>query len=167
MPLPVRLQAVVDEMDMGGDDWTAYINRKTGELTAFPGDVERALEEDEVPAGLQDWEAEQLEDCRRVVSDEDFIALPSKFDIHEYAIMERFCLSLDDEPMSDRLLDAIRGRGAFRRFKDEVYRLGIREDWFHYRNDALKRIAADFLEANDVPYVHDSAEPGTPPADVR
>ena len=30
------------------------------------------------------------------------------------SIMERFCLSVDDEDMRDDLCDAIRGRGAFR-----------------------------------------------------
>jgi len=166
MPLPVQLQAVVDEMEFGGDDWTAYINRKTGELISFPSDLERQLEDDEGAAALQDWEAEQLQDCKRVADDKDFITLPSKFDIHEYSIMERFCLSLDDEPAHDRLLDAIRGRGAFRRFKDEVHGLGIRDDWFRFRNDALKRIAADFLEAESIPYVDDGQRDGVPKSEA-
>ena len=32
MPLPVKLKDVVNEMDVLGDEWTAYLNRKTGEL---------------------------------------------------------------------------------------------------------------------------------------
>jgi len=164
MPLPVRLPDVVDEMEAGGDEWTAYINRKTGELAAFPHDLERMLEEEDAEAasGLPDWQAAQLEDCRRVINDQDFIALPSKFDVHEWAIMERFCRSLDDGETQNRLLDAIRGRGAFRMFKAEVSRLGIREDWFRYRNDALKRIAADFLQDKGIPYVDEARGAASP-----
>ena len=29
---PVSLQSVVNEMDVLGEEWTAYINKKTGEL---------------------------------------------------------------------------------------------------------------------------------------
>jgi len=67
--------------------------------------------------------------------------------------MKRFCQSLDDGPARERLFDAIHGRGAFRMFKNEVHRLGIQDDWYSYRDDALKRIAADFLEEHGIPYV--------------
>ena len=30
MPLPVQLQAVVDEMDTGTDEWRSFINGQTG-----------------------------------------------------------------------------------------------------------------------------------------
>lgn len=32
MALPVKLRAVVDQIEMAGDEMTAYINRKTGDL---------------------------------------------------------------------------------------------------------------------------------------
>jgi len=103
-----------------------------------------------------------VEACRRVLGDKDFIELPSKYDIHEYRIMERFCLSLDDARMSERLLDAISGRGAFRRFKTLVHDKGIQDDWYRYRNDAMKEIAADFLEEHEIPYSDDAPRGGAP-----
>jgi Uncharacterised protein family (UPF0158) len=162
MPLPVELQTVVDEMEMATDEWRGYINRKTGELRSFDGEVLRIAEDEDAASGLEDREAEDVEECRRVLEDKDFIELPSKYDIHEYSIMERFCLSLDDERMDERLLDAIRGRGAFRRFKDLIHDKGIQDDWYRYRNDALKKIAADFLEANEIPYSDSAQRDGAP-----
>ena len=159
MPLPVQLKAVIDEMEFGDDEWRGYINRKTGELTSFPGEVLRLAEDEDADAGLEGWEAEQIDECRRVLGDQDFIELPNQRDIDEYRIMERFCASRDDEPLRDRLLDAIDGRGAFRRFKNLVHRDGIEDDWYRYRDDAVKKIAADFLEAHDIPYVDDGALP--------
>jgi len=163
MPLPVQLQAVVDELEVGDDEWNAFINRKTGEVTSCSRELLRCVEDEEDTSKLLDWQLELLQECRRVLEDSDFIHLPSKFDIHEYSIMERFCLSLDDDDKSGRLLDAIRGRGAFRRFKDLIHRQGIEEDWYRYRNDALKQIAADFLEAHGIPYLDDKAGPGPAP----
>jgi len=44
----------------------------------------------------------------------NFLGLPTKFDIDEYRIMERFCLSIQDEKTSEALYIAIKGSGAFR-----------------------------------------------------
>ncbi len=150
MPLPVDLQAVIDEMDVFSDEMTAYVNRKTGELyTATDEEVGLADEDD---AQLAGWQSEAAAKAREVLESEDFIALPGKFEIHEYSIMERFCLGVADARLRDALLDAIRGRGAFRRFKDLVHREGIIDDWYAFRNAALAEIALDFLDAHGIPY---------------
>jgi hypothetical protein len=153
MPLPVQLKKVVEEMEFGGNEWAAYINCQTGELASFPADL--LGKEGEVDAPAQDWELEMAEDCKKVLGSKDFIKLPSEHDIHEYAIMERFCLSVASEQHRQRLLDAISGKGAFRRFKDLVNNLEIEQDWYRYRDEAVKKIAADFLEAQNIPYIDD------------
>ena len=163
MPLHVQLHAVVDELEGADDEWRAYINRKTGELASFSLDLQRSVENEEDPSRRPDWERQLRQDCERVLDDPDFILLPSKFDIHEWTIMERFCLSHGDEELRNRLLDAIHGRGAFRWFKDLIHREGIQDDWYRYRTDALKKIAADFLEAHDIPFADDKARPGPAP----
>jgi hypothetical protein len=150
MPLPVQLQKVVDEMSMG-DEWEAYVNRTTGELVSFPSAV------GELMYGKIDDDESSAEDRETVLASDDYIQLPSKFDIHEYSIMERFCATWDDEKLRGRLLSAIKGRGAFRRFKDFVHEHSIHDAWYRFRDDALKKIAADFLRANDIPYVDGTA----------
>jgi hypothetical protein len=162
MPLPVQLKAVVDEMELGTEEWRGYINRKTGELASFPGHTLRAAEDDEEPAYASDLELEDMERCRRVLADKDFVELPSQEDMREYDIMERFCLSYPDEHLRERLLDAIDGRGAFRRFKNLIHRKGIADEWYCYHGDAVKKVAADFLEAHDIPYVDDGQRGGPP-----
>lgn len=83
---------------------------------------------------------------------DDYLPLPTKFDIHEYSIMERFCRSREDDEMRDDLCDAIRGRGAFRRFKDSIHEHGIADDWYKYRDEALREIAIEWCEENGIPY---------------
>lgn len=83
---------------------------------------------------------------------DDYIPLPSSFDIHEYHIMERFCLSITDDKLRDTMSGSIRGRGAFRRFKDNMRRYNIEEDWYKYRDEALKQIAIEWCEENDIDF---------------
>lgn len=67
--------------------------------------------------------------------------------------MERFCLSIEDEEISDSLYYAIKGKGAFRRFKEGIHRYGITDDWYKYREEALKQMARDWCEENDIEYI--------------
>ena len=74
---------------------------------------------------LSEWRDEIVQDAKKVLSSDDYLEIPSQFDIHEYEIMERFCLSVPDVEISDVLLRKIRGSGAFHRFKNTIYRYGI------------------------------------------
>ena len=60
---------------------------------------------------------------------ERFVDAPDKFDFHEYRQMERFIGTVKDRNMSEQLRRAIKGKGAFRYFKDNANRLGILKDW--------------------------------------
>ena len=79
-----------------------------------------------------------------------FLSLPSRFDIHEWDIMRRFALSLEDEGACDRLMNDLRGRGAFGRFKNRVHKLGLADQWYAYRDAALRQIAIDWCEEHDL-----------------
>ena len=50
------------------------------------------------------------------------------------------------------MYSAIRGKGAFRRFKDWVIDMGIEQLWYDYRDDAYKRKAAQWCEENRIEY---------------
>ena len=67
-------------------------------------------------------------------------------DSHEsYSVMERFALSRPDG-QSQRLRDTLSMRRPFRMFKDMVDRLGIAEEWYAWRDEALLRHAEESLE---------------------
>ena len=152
MGVIVSVKDVVNEMDGLMDEHQAFLNRRTGELiTLSTEDLSEA--EDEVDISqYPDWQQEIIAKAKEVLDDDDFLPLPSKFDIHEYSIMEEFCSSVQNQGMKEDLLDKIRGRGAFRRFKDAIHFFGIEEAWYQFRREALEKIARDWLEEHDIPY---------------
>jgi Uncharacterised protein family (UPF0158) len=152
MPIPVPLQDVVDEMDSLTDEATAYLNRGTGELYTIRVDELDLVEHEDDPGDLPDWQRETLSKAREIVDSEDWLPLPNKFDIHEYAIMQEFCLSVDNPRLKDELLNAIRGSGAFRYFRDTIRRHAIQEAWYQYRHDAFEKKAIEWLEENGIAY---------------
>jgi hypothetical protein len=155
MALPVSLRDVVHEMDTFSEGVTAYINRKTGELFTV-SDEEAGLVEDDMrdSEDLPEWQRELLHKVREVLESTDFIALPNKFDIHEWSVMDRFASSLsEDEDKEGQLRDVLHGRGAFRGFRALVKALGVEQEWYSYRAEAFEEIARRFLEAHEIPFV--------------
>jgi len=152
MPLPVELKQVAAEIGILDEQTYAYINRRTGELATL-SDEEIDLAEDEDSRIIPEWQSEIIEQAKTVLSTEDYIQLPGPLDFHEYRVMERFCWSLDDAKLQDKLLAYLRGRGAFRRFKDGIHEAGIEQLWYDYRDQALMDLAAAFLEEEGIPYI--------------
>ncbi len=150
---PVSLRDVVDALDMASDTLSLYLNRKTGEIVSLTEDTILMVDDDDDLDGISEWEREEILRARDVRDSDDYIGLPGRYEIDEYRIMEDFCYSLEDEGLKGDLLYTIDGRGAFRRFKDAIHRLGIEKDWYKYRDGKLKEIAADWLEANGIPFI--------------
>ncbi|MCP4153023.1 MAG: hypothetical protein GY757_35150 [bacterium] len=106
-----------------------------------------------------EWQKEHLEKIKPIPEDTcpaRYIGLPLKYDFHEYAVMERFITSLSGADMRESLWRAIKGRGAFRDFKNEINRLRIADQWYAYRDAALKEFVIRWCEAGDIPYVDDT-----------
>ncbi len=159
---PVSLRDFIIEMDVFSDSFHAYLNIRTGELVTIRDEEIDILESgqdalDEIHLiGTPEWQRDVLEKTREVLSSQDYLPLPNKFDIHEYSIMERFCNSLEDDQKRDELTSTIRGSGAFRRFKEAIHRNGITDDWFRFRDAALEAIAIDWLEEHRIDFIRDT-----------
>lgn len=152
MAVVVSLRDVVEQMDQWSDEATAYINRKTGELITLTHEELAFAEDPDEAEDAPQWQKDLLPKAQEVLGSEDFIPLPSKFEIHEWSIMERFAQSVTDATAGDELENAVHGRGAFRRFKDAVHRLGIADEWYRFREAALEEIAIEFLDEHEIAY---------------
>ena len=137
MAARVKLDDIVEAMEMLQHGWRAFLNRETGEIVTLTDDGQILVDD-------EDFDEDRLDG-------EPFVVLPSSFDIDEWSLMEKFALEQNDR-QRDELLDAIRGRGAFRFFKSSVKRLGIEQPWYRYRDAALERIAREWLEDNAIPF---------------
>lgn len=148
MTLPVKLQDVIEAIEPLSEGWNARINARTGEIVCYTEEQVIGLEDGHVSA----WFADHAPKVREAHTSKEFIGLPDRFGFHEYSVMERFAFSLSPK-VRDRVLAAMRGRRAFRGFKDVILREGVEDQWYGWRDQALKALAIDFLEAEGIPYV--------------
>jgi hypothetical protein len=150
MALPVSLTEVAAALDGLMDEFAAYIHRKTGEIAVVSISDLSILEDGGDEEDLDSPE-ELIPTLRSILETDEWLALPDRFDIHEWEIMRVFAEEQDAD-IRDDLLRALHGRGAFRYFKDLVYSGDLKERWFEFRQERLKQIAAEALDAEGIPY---------------
>ena len=148
----VSIKDIVYAMEALSDDCYAYLNPKTGEIVTISDEDRRVLEDEDLDEGLlPKWQRDALPEMREAMESDEFLVLPSKYDIHEWEIMNRFALDQNSDRRREELLDAIHGNGAFRMFKSTIRRMGIEKQWFAFRDSALEEIAKDWLEEHGIP----------------
>ena len=76
-----------------------------------------------------------------------------RYELNEYNDMVLFADSIENEEIKNKLYKALNDKGAFRRFKNEITYLGIREKWFAFRNERLKEKVKQWLEDNEIEYI--------------
>ncbi len=140
MAIPVKLTDIVGELDAQSQETVSFLNVRTGEIETV-GDMDHLFDdEDDRPS------VEELEESR------DWVALPTKFDIHDWDIMRRFA-EAQASPARETLLEALHGAGALRFFRASAERQRLLDAWHLFRDGEYERIAVSWLEEHAIPYV--------------
>ena len=153
--MKIKLDDLIGEMELQFDEVSTYYNKATGEFVSIEDSFFSAVEnEDYGLLGDADWVKKALKEAEDVLynNPDNYIPIPSKYEINEYNMMKRFSIYMVDDEISDILLNAISGRGAFRMFKNEIYRLGIEEEWYKYRYEKYKELAIEWCEEHGLEY---------------
>jgi hypothetical protein len=130
--IKVKWDYVETAFERNSPDLQSYIDRDTGDVLVV---VDGMPEDDE---------------SRRRISEtpERFIRIEPASSREQYRWMERFVASVQDAELRERLLLAIDGKGAFRRFKDVLLSYPVeRERWFTYRADLLHHHINEWFQA--------------------
>lgn len=138
MPLPVKLNDVIEALDAAGEEHAHYLDKRTGEIVLITNDEMEAAEEDELISGYPLWQS-----------------LPGQFETHEYKIMEDFCLEFEDRKIGEEVLRQIKGSGAFGRFRNAINSIGIEKAWYGFRGSEFEKIAIGWLEEEGIAYTRE------------
>lgn len=151
MATPVPLDSLIDALEEQADTLFAYLDRETGETHLISEEwLSYSDSEPEEIESLPDWQKEVVELAVRIESSDRYLALPSRFDMNEWSVMERFCHEVKRDDQRSRLLDAVHGAGAFRRFKDQIASLDLWEPWNKFRRQAFGEIVTEWCEENSI-----------------
>lgn len=149
---PLSLHELAQEMQMTFDTMTIYFRRSTGEFITVSDEHVHIVDEETPFDNRPEWEQEAILMVADVLADKagDYVQLPSRYDMHEYAIMEDFCRTVEKPKIASDLFRSISGKKAFRRFKEAIHRHGIENDWYRFKDEAYREIARGWCEENGI-----------------
>ena len=151
MSQSVRLSAIMEVIEISSEAFSSYLNRISGHAITLSEEEISAAEEGDDLDDYPEWQRESILMAGDFLKNEkDYLGLPTKDDLDEYRLMEKFSLSVEDPNTLDILYGAIKGKGAFRRFKDALHRLNLTDEWYAYREAAVRQVAIDWCELNEI-----------------
>jgi hypothetical protein len=137
MDMKVNLCDVIEALDFANPETQYYYSIKTEEILMVWDDMVNGEPNPDL--------IEEIEE-----SFDEYVPLPNQYEIDEYSMIEEFIDNLPEGRKQEELYDSIIGRGAFRRFKDEVYELGLEQKWYKYRDEAHEKLAREWCEENGI-----------------
>src|SRR5262245_48562094 len=129
--IPINWTDLETAFERNSPDTESFLDTRTGEVVTV---TEGAIDYTEQRAKVQS-------------GGEAFVRIEPAASREQYKWMERFVAGVTDEALRERLVIAIDGKGAFRRFKDVLLNYPTeRERWFTYRSDLLHWHMQKWLE---------------------
>lgn len=132
----VNLEDIVETLEIQDESCTSYLNMANGKTIILMPEYGDETEAEEVASAIGT----------------KYLPLPTKFDVYEYGIMEDFIASLTNPKVADDLSEAIRGKGAFSRFKTHIAYWSIEKQWYKFLHKALLEVAVCWCVENNVTY---------------
>jgi hypothetical protein len=129
--VPVDWEALEDAFENNAPEVHSYLQLKTGEVLR-------------VVDGIADPEMHS-----RIASDAEYMRVEPVSSREQYRWMERFIPLVEEPDLRQKLIGAIDGKGAFRRFKDVLMgHVQERERWFAFRSERLRVFMEAWLSAH-------------------
>ena len=139
--MTIPLKQVIQAIEEASEVFTSFWDTKTGKTVylADPLVTDMTAEDKALATAIEDMP-------------ERILRFPTKYDIHQYRIMEDFIDQLSPGKAQEELAYAIRGKGAFRRFKQSVRFHGLEQCWYDYLTEAYRELAIRWCEEEGLEY---------------
>jgi len=171
-----KLKVDLNELDVALNwsmsEFSHYLDLETGKVVGIDDETRGALEElieemyDEEGNQLialeellqqrediQEWRKEVLLEADRLDREygRRYIRVEPVDPYQDYNDMDDFIATPDDDELRDRLWNAIRGRGAFRYFKDLIARYpNVEKQWHAHKDARAKERLLRWLDDHDI-----------------
>ena len=151
--MKVKIDDIIDAVDFDSDMSESFLNTKTEQVCMFTDEELRAAENDVDLSDSAEWYCEAVASAKHYLENpDDYLSLPEKYDFNEYRIMEKFISRVIIPKQSEMLSQSIQGKGAFRRFKTMLERLGLLDEWYKYRGQKLREFVESWCKENEIDF---------------
>ncbi len=168
--LPIDLADLAEAFDNGNAEASFSLDIETGAVVLVMAEMRRIVDDLMADLGaavssqealaaalagtnMPEWEQDAVLEAYEVEMGygERYLAIPGVDSRVAYGDMEDFIATVRDVVLRERLQDAIRGRGAFRRFKTLLHERSREEQrWFAFREERTQQRLREWLQAKGI-----------------
>jgi len=152
--LKVDLSELIFAMEVGDNmERSGYLDMETGDVIDMPDDIMHGVEEGRTESLVVDWDEELTEIAEKILSDERhrFLPIPRRESREGYEMMVACTDTVKSKSLRDKLLVALDGKGAFRRFRNVLDRHSDElERWYKFKDDWMRDEAVQWLLDNGI-----------------
>ena len=139
--MTIPLKQVIQAIEAANEVFTSFWDKKTGKTVYLADPLMTDMTEEDKSFAIA------IED-----TPERFLRFPTKYEIHQYRIMEDFIDRLPSGKAQEERAYAIRGKGAFRRFKQSVRYHGLEQPWYDYLAETYRELAIRWCAEEGLEY---------------
>jgi len=151
--MKVKIDDIIDAVDFDNDMSGSFLNTKTDQVFMFTDEELHAAQRDEDLSDSAEWYCEAVVRAKHYLENpDDYLSLPEKYDFNEYRIIEKFIARVIVAKQSEMLFQSIHGKGAFRRFKAVLEKLGLTDEWYKYRGQKLREFVEFWCRENKIDF---------------
>jgi len=130
---------------------TSYLDIETGSVLHITDDVLFGLED--ALLNEDDWRHEAAPEALQIQDGlgTRYLEIPQVDSFTGYNDMVEFITTIEDDHLRELLDVAVRGKEAFRRFKDVLYDYPeSRQRWFEFKDEQMRGRVVRWLAAHDI-----------------
>lgn len=155
----IDLEELVDVMEWRSEGLDNFLDLQTGAIVLYHQDL-GDWEEGDPPEPA--WQREQRAMNRSIEDAPDgrYVRIEATSSEEAHRWMVGFAESVPDRGLTERLQASLRGRGAFRRFRETLPAPSL-DAWHRYQRERLEEAARDWLDSLKISYrLKGPPEPG-------
>lgn len=142
-------------------DYNYYLDKESGETIVLPREVVDALEEEELLQSLPEWELKLVDLAKDILSGNPrYVEIPIKWSREAFNDILEFAEKISDQKIRERIHLTVRGKGAFRKFKDILQEYPeIEKEWHRFKYEREKKEVLDWLESLGIEPIEEKSGP--------
>jgi hypothetical protein len=149
--MKIELKAIVNGMEFQTDESQVFFNKTSGEILMITDEEMQLAKSKEDISGYAQWMQDAVKIASTYLEEQDnYLELPTKYEFHEYSVMEDFIVDLSNDEQRDELYQQIKARGAFSNFKRGLARFSLEDEWYEYRENAQLKLAKQWCDYNGI-----------------
>ncbi len=140
----VPIRELLRVFEFSSDEMTYYLNIETGKVAMYSN----------LSGGFDEC-GNEIKD-RHAFASKKYVEISGTHSYEVFRDMERFIETLENPPLKEKLSALLKGRGAFRNFKELLANHQEEQNqWLNFRKKCLLQRIYDWLNDNDLELGHE------------